>query len=497
MTRRVKHGVFLRLCVALVAELFFFTALNFFDDWTLETMPVKFVSAAFLAGIAYLVAAFNFPPQDGFAAANKIDPLRARGAATWRKWLGRPPPSVRTRRRIGISGLKELPAAGGSGDTGIRKQATLFWGVAIVLRLVALPLAPGDDLWRYEWEGKLQRVGFNPYVTAPDDSKLDELRRSFPDSSKINHPEFRAIYPPGAELLFRFFSGISGQPLFYKLVFTIADLGTAFLLLRLIGGENRYGNAAWYAWNPLVAYSFAGAAHFDSLMVLPMIGGILCVVRSTTESESRRKWLWALFAAILFGIAISIKLIPALLLLACVFALRGRAIVLAIAAAIPALLSLPFGFPKVRIWDSLGQFAYVTRLNDLFWWLVEETVWPNPHQKNYHYNVILIACAIAVSLIFIFNWRRGMLWALGTALVLSPVLHPWYCTWILPVATWRRAYAWHVLSITIFAYYLFWDARLFMVPWHSQPWMRALIVAPVFAALVMLGTRKNLAASST
>jgi alpha-1,6-mannosyltransferase len=450
----VKRGVLFRLTFAFAAELFFFAALNFFDDWTLQSMPVKFVESAFLSGIAYLVAVSNFPPKDGLTAANKI-------------------------------------------DIGTRNRAILFWSVAIALRFIALPLAPGDDLWRYQWEGKIQRAGFNPYLVAPDDSQLDELRKNFPNSAKINHPEFRAIYPPGAELIFRFISGIADQALFYKCLFAIVDLGTVALLLRLIGGENRYRDAAWYAWNPLVAYTFAGAAHFDSLMILPLVGGIVCLVRSTTEPESRRKWIWALSAGVLFGVGISIKLIPALLLLPCVFALRWRAIVLAISAAIPAALSLPFGFPKVRIWDSLGHFAYVSRVNDLFWWLIEDTVWANPHQKNYHYNVILIIGVALVSVLFIRNWKRGMLWALGTALVLSPVFHPWYCTWILPIASWRRAYAWHVLSITLFAYYLFWDERLFALPWHAEPWMRALIIAPVLAALVMLGAQKKTAVPAT
>jgi hypothetical protein len=125
-------------------------------------------------------------------------------------------------------------------------------------------------------------------------------------------------------------------------------------------------------------------------------------------------------------------------------------------------------------------------LNDLFWWLFEETVWPNPHQKNYHYNVILLIAVAVISLVFFCSWKRGMLWALGTALILSPVLHPWYCTWILPLATWRRAYAWHVLSITLFAYYLFWNERLFALPWHSEPWLRAFIAVPPLIAGLLL-----------
>ena len=43
----------LRFFIALSAEVLLCASLNFFDDWTLEEMPVKFVAAAMLCGIAY------------------------------------------------------------------------------------------------------------------------------------------------------------------------------------------------------------------------------------------------------------------------------------------------------------------------------------------------------------------------------------------------------------------------------------------------------------
>src|ERR1700736_7084454 len=188
-------------------------------------MPSKFVASAFLSGVAYLAAVSNF----------KI-------------------------------------------DISLRKQAILFWGIAIILRLIGLPLAPGDDLFRYQWEGKIQNAGFNPYLISPADPHLAQLRHDFPQAAKINHPELRAVDPPGAELLFKVLSAITDRPLFYKIIFAIADLAVAALLLGLIGGEGRYRGAAGYAWNPLVVYSFAGAAHFDSFMILSMVGGILALV---------------------------------------------------------------------------------------------------------------------------------------------------------------------------------------------------------------------------
>jgi hypothetical protein len=35
----------------------------------------------------------------------------------------------------------------------------LFWSVALVARIAMLPCVPGDDLWRYIWEGRVQNAG--------------------------------------------------------------------------------------------------------------------------------------------------------------------------------------------------------------------------------------------------------------------------------------------------------------------------------------------------
>ena len=91
------------------------------------------------------------------------------------------------------------------------------------------------------------------------------------------------------------------------------------------------------------------------------------------------------------------------------------------------------GFPQVQTWHPLGPTGSLSRLNDLFWWVIEDIFWPNPHQRTFHYLPIIIVCLIAVSLFFIHDWRRGMLWVLGMAVVLSPVLYPWSSTWILPL----------------------------------------------------------------
>ena len=309
-----------RLWIALLAELLLLAALQFFDDWRYEKMPIWFVETAVLCGIAFYAAASEF---------------------------------VR------------LPSG--------RLTKITFWSVALLLRLIALPLEPGDDIWRYEWEGKVQNAGFNPYLLAPNDEQLAPLRAQFPDWNQINHRDYASIYPPGAQLVFGGMARFDAGTLAYKILLSLADLAAVALLLRLIGGSARYADAAWYAWNPLVVYCFAGAAHFDSLMILPMLAGIYCFIKSRHEAGLRAQWRWAIFGAVAMGAAISIKLIPLLLLPLCGIALGRRAWALLVSLLIPALLGLPFGFPQINIWSSLGKWVYVARLNDMFWWIIEDT----------------------------------------------------------------------------------------------------------------------------
>ena len=144
----------------------------------------------------------------------------------------------------------------------------------------------------------------------------------------------------------------------------------------------------------------------------------------TPTDAPESQWPWAVVAAICLGVAISLNIVAASILVLFVFALRWRAVVLALSVAIPLMLSSPFGYPNLRSWSSLGQVMHLSRFNDLFWWILEDTVWPNPHQRTFHYFPIMIVCVIVGSLFFIRNWKRGTLWPLGTVLLLSPIMHP-------------------------------------------------------------------------
>lgn len=374
-------------------------------------------------------------------------------------------------------------------------RAVLFWFVAIALRVVLLPMEPGDDMWRYLWEGRIQTEGFNPYIDSPASQQLTGLRDN--DWPKINHPESAAIYPPATELVFiglatllPLAAQMMASAIVFKLVFVLADLATVDLLLSLIGGEERHRTAAWYAWNPAVAYAFAGAGHFDSLMLFPLTAAVLALHRATTVDATRPAWAWSLASTACLGFAIAFKIIPVFLLPVWFFALHRRAAALLLSVAIPAALTLPYGGPGT-VMKPLLAFAGVTRFNDLVWGWIEAVTITNPFGHNWPFTLIL---ALAVGRIVWKcrdDWRRSALWVLGAALILSPVLHPWYAVWILPLAVWRGQTAWTILSLSALSALLLWETTPLWTAWQPNLLTRSLVVLPPLLAWLLKSKTEN------
>ncbi len=344
-------------------------------------------------------------------------------------------------------------------------HSRLLWGLAIALRVSMLACAPCDDFWRYAWEGRVQNAGGNPYLHSPSASELTRLRDE--TSRRINHAEVAAIYPPAAELTFAALTRVSSSPLWFKCAFIAADLLTLALLLRLVNA----GAAAWYAWNPAVVYAFAGAAHYDSLMLLAMTAAVVTLHRAEVANAK-----WQLASVLCLGAAIALKIVPVILLPVWAFALGARVWMLALSVALPASLTIPFG-GIATVMKPLRDFGDVTRFNELLVW-----IFPNPWQRNWPVDLLLCATIAFIVIRFRHDWQRSALWVLGAALVLSPVLHPWYATWILPLAIWRRQTAWTILSISAIAALLLWDTTALWTAWKPNPLTRALVILPPLLA---------------
>lgn len=76
-----------------------------------------------------------------------------------------------------------------------RPALALLWTVAVGARVILLFMHPGDDIWRYIWDGRVTLAGFNPYQLAPNAAALEQLRDAavWPH---VGHPTLTAVYPP-------------------------------------------------------------------------------------------------------------------------------------------------------------------------------------------------------------------------------------------------------------------------------------------------------------
>jgi hypothetical protein len=292
------------------------------------------------------------------------------------------------------------------------------WVVAIGLRLLLLPMYPGDDVWRYLWEGKVQNLGLNPYLLAPASEALSQFRDAY--WPLINHQQMAALYPPGSELVFRVLAAIWYHPLCFKLAFVAADLGVVWILQRLLieRGQSAY-RVWWYAWNPLVIYSFAGSGHFDSLMLMCGLASLWCWLRG------KEAWSVVLLAA-----AILCKLV--------------------------FIVALPFYLATARrkVWSWVLAGVVAAAMVGV----VARTA-PHPWAEGQKPTKVAAVYVFGALVILAAYWRRpieGTHGLMGWTLMVSPAFHPWYVTWVLcltPLVKWK---AWWVLSASAFAYYWLW-----------------------------------------
>jgi len=364
-----------------------------------------------------------------------------------------------------------------------RMNAGWFWGVAIAARVALLPMAPGDDVWRFLWEGRMQSAGFSPYLHAPDDPYLAPWRDE--TWALITHREFSSIYPPLAQIAFRMITVMSTSVLALKVVFVAADLVVAHRLAKRFG----YGATLAYAWNPLVIYAAAGGAHYEPLLLLPFTLGWLAWQPGkrhhhgdTSEEPDGLKAGWWL------GVAAGFKWVTAPLVVWCAGA-RARAGRwteagwLLVAGVLPVGLALLwFNWDFGRVGPLMpADFVRWARTAELGPWLLE-LVWPGSAYRN---GIVLAGFAPVAAVIF---WRARSLTGFAEAflcalLLAAPSVHPWYFTWLAPLAVATRHPGTLAVSVSGFAYFWVWHTQAQTGVWAFSPWLRTIIWLPFLLGL--------------
>ncbi|MGJ8632674.1 MAG: hypothetical protein ACSHX7_02045 [Luteolibacter sp.] len=347
-----------------------------------------------------------------------------------------------------------------------KKSIFLILLPALVLRLILLPAPLSDDVNRYLWEGEIVLSGENPY-SAPASDPVWENRHDTTWQG-MNHRDSPTAYPPGIQWIMAATAAIHPSLFSFKILAIIGDLLTLLLLVKLL--RQNAAPLRWlclYAFNPVVLFSFAAEAHFDSLMVAALLAAILAFSKKHPTT-----WLW-------LGLAIQIKLVC--LVLVPLFLTKK---LLKTSYILPLVLILP-GLPFLTAlpnWlEGIREFAGNSAFNAPLFSLIASTGLPLETTRT----LCTLAFLTAASIICFHRWK-GMplidsaLWMLGALITCSPIVHFWYLTWLLPLTCLRPSFAWATLSITIGGYFLAWKTQADLGWWGFGYTVAALIWLPWF-----------------
>ena len=392
-------------------------------------------------------------------------------------------------------------ATGIGANRGSPPPLALLWGVGIVARLALLPLAPelSDDIYRYLWDGHVLLEGVNPYAYPPGDEALAAIRTAW--HGEINHPGVPTIYPPLAQMLFGLVNVAGGTVLAAKVVWLCFDLGCGMLLQGIAArtGRNPARVLVWYLWSPLLIVETAWSAHYDvvglffvtALIWVAMVrrddgcegssAGALPDPDPSAGGRSFRVWKRPAVLGLVLGLATLVKFAPAAVLppLARRYGLRT----LVAFAVVCAVLYLPFAGAGVSaLTDGLRTYARHWSANEGAFSLVLHLA-GDPVRARAAVAVLVLAVA-GYTAWRRFSVERALLWIMGTGLLLSPTVHPWYVLWVLPMAA-LRGHA-PFLLVGGLAFLGYWGLAAYEATgtWPQPGWNRAAIWLPVWGMIL-------------
>lgn len=371
----------------------------------------------------------------------------------------------------------------------VRRRKTLtskvfILAAAAVFRLTLAPLAPSlsNDVYRYRWEGRVQTEGLSPYMVAPATSVRDAT------FARIPTPDARSGYGPVAsltewasfELARRITDDPARQAFWMKLPSVAFEAATLVVLAPVLTP----GALLLYAWSPLPVVEFWWNGHNDAMAVFFLVAAMLL-------ATAQRPGTAATASHVALGLAIAVKWWPAVLWPLFVWRDRGRTWL--IAPAVVAASSLPYVWtPEWR--ELIANARYMSgfvggwRNNDSLFGVLLWAAGGDQYAAKYA-AFALLAAFVAWMALRRWPLERAALSAVAAMLLLSANCHPWYLTWLLPLALFAPA-PWWPLPVLVWqalmplAYIVLegWQARGEWVGSRPDRWW---IYLPVFTSMAV------------
>lgn len=350
---------------------------------------------------------------------------------------------------------------------------------AIIFRitLVFSPPTLSDDIYRYLWDGKVGSQGINPYSYPPDAAEIAWLRDAY--YPYINHKNIPTIYPPLTQIVFFLVAGCAQSLSLMKSAFISLDLLTMLVILKLLACKGKSPlNLLLYAWNPLILIEFSSSGHNDSLAIFFLVLSLYFVL------QEREKLSIGSLSLSFLSKYLAFLFLP-------LFWNRVKKRALLLFPLIIFAFYLPYLDAGKNLFAALFTYAQHWRFNDsLFALLCGLTGSPT-------FSKVIAAaliCSLATYLALKGNdLLRGCYLVIGAVLLLSPTLHPWYLTWIIPFLCFFPNRGWLLLTGLVgLSYYILIDYIASGV-WQESIWIKALEFIPFYALLIFdwVSSRKS------
>ena len=365
-----------------------------------------------------------------------------------------------------------------SRGTASRRLLVVCLLLAGVWRIALVSGAPlvSDDVYRYVWDGRVQRFGYNPYRSVPDDPALAHLHTDLTRQIDPSSAALPTIYPPVAELFFRAVVTLHESVAAVVMAVVLCDLLTLWVLWMWLA---RSGRSPWwvlaYAWHPLVALEGAGGGHIDAV-------GTLLVVTAAFFLSQRR----GVFATTALGAAFAVKFLP--IVLVPLFWGRVRLRDALVGVGLVVLVYLPFSGPSLTpAVGSLGVYTETWRFNGPVFMILEP--WLGA------VGVLVVAAVVGTGVAGVARMTLDVdnpaawAWPMAASLLVMPVVYPWYLLWVTPFLTTRAAWplvAWTLGSLVT---YLVWSSEMAGTGWVLPGWVVPLEYGLVVAVSLLVWGR--------
>lgn len=311
---------------------------------------------------------------------------------------------------------------------------------AIFLRVVLLFSTPNlsDDFYRFIWDGNLINNDINPFAAAPETLHQLEQDHNVNTGSNaalynlLNSKQYFSVYPPVCQGIFAITSAIAAGNIYLnilllKIVILLFEAGTILILIRLLALLNiSKSHVLIYAANPLIIIELCGNIHFEAAMIFFLTLSFYFLILKKD-----------LIAAILFGFAISSKLLP-LIFLPLLFKYIGvkRSLIFAGIAGMTTIITfLPFLDNTLlqNLSSSINlyfnEFEYNASLYYLGKWLGG---WNKIEVKHFLQGVLPVIAFMGIIGLSVrykkTSFFSAALFALVIYFICSTTVHPWYIT---------------------------------------------------------------------